>query len=49
MELALIPGPEKLALALLVSPSPIHPLVAPTILSLVHGMFSYFYSYPPVF
>jgi len=49
MELALIPGPEESALALPVSPSPIHPPVAPAMLGPVHGMFSYFYSYPPVF
>ena len=49
MELTLIPGPEESALALLVSPSPIHPPVALAIFSLVYGMFSYFYSFSPVF
>ena len=49
MELVLIPGPEELALALPVSPSPIHPPVAPAILSPVHGIFSYFYSFLSIF
>jgi len=40
MELALILGSEKLALALPVPPSPIQPLVALATLSPIHGTFS---------
>jgi len=43
IELALIPIPEKSALALPIFPSPIHPPEAPATLNLVYGRFSYFY------
>jgi len=41
MELALIPGPEKLAPALPISPSSIYLLEAPATLNPVYGRFSY--------
>jgi len=43
MELALIPGPEKLAPALPISPSSIYLLEAPATLNLVYSRFSYFH------